>query len=93
MPGMNGRALAERLLPKQLGMRVLYISGYTDSFVARHGVLEEGMVLLHKPFTEEVLIRKVREVLDIKTAGAPKLETGQYIGQGHENPGQGREKK
>lgn len=93
MPGMNGRALAERLLPKQLGMRVLYISGYTDSFVARHGVLEEGMVLLHKPFTEEVLIRKVLEVLDIKTAEAPKLETGQHIGQDHENPGQGREKK
>jgi two-component system, cell cycle sensor histidine kinase and response regulator CckA len=87
MPGINGRALAEKLLPKQLGMRVLYISGYTDSFVARHGVLEEGMVLLHKPFTEEVLIRKVRDVLDVKTAGTPKLETGQQIGQGHENPG------
>jgi two-component system, cell cycle sensor histidine kinase and response regulator CckA len=93
MPGMNGRALAERLLPKQLGMQVLYISGYTDSFVARHGVLEEGMVLLHKPFTEEVLIRKVREVLDIKTARTPKLETGQHIGQDDESPGQGREKK
>lgn len=93
MPGMNGRALAERLLPKQLGMRVLYISGYTDSFVARHGVLEEGMVLLHKPFTEEVLIRKVRELLDIKTARTPKLETGQPIVQDDENPGQGREKK
>lgn len=89
MPGMNGRALAERLLPKQLGMRVLYISGYTDTFVARHGVLEEGMVLLHKPFTEEVLIRKVRELLDIKT----KLETGQDIAQDDENPGQGGEKK
>lgn len=93
MPGMNGRALAERLLPKQLGMRVLYISGYTDTFVARHGVLEEGMVLLHKPFTEEVLIRKVRELLDIKAARTPKLETGQHIGQDDENPGQGREKK
>lgn len=93
MPGINGRALAERLLPKQLGMRVLYISGYTDSFVARHGVLEEGMVLLHKPFTEEVLIRKVREVLDIKTAGTPKLETSRRTGQDHYNPGQGREKK
>jgi two-component system, cell cycle sensor histidine kinase and response regulator CckA len=66
MPGMNGRVLAERLLPKQPGMRVLYISGYTDSFVARHGVMEQGMVLLHKPFTEEALIGKVREVLDTK---------------------------
>jgi PAS domain S-box-containing protein len=66
MPGMNGRALAEKLLPRQPGLRVLYISGYTDSFVARHGVLEEGTALLHKPFTEEVLIKRVREVLDSK---------------------------
>ena len=70
MPGMNGRVLAEKLLSKQRGMRVLYISGYTDSFVARHGVLEQGMVLLHKPFTEEVLIKKVREVLDSDSAEA-----------------------
>ncbi len=64
MPGMNGRVLAERLLPRQPGMRVLYMSGYTDSFIAGHGVLESGTHLLHKPFTEEVLIRKVRGVLD-----------------------------
>ena len=64
MPGMNGRVLAEHLLPRQPGMRVLYMSGYTDSFIAGHGVLEAGTHLLHKPFTDEVLIRKVREVLD-----------------------------
>jgi two-component system cell cycle sensor histidine kinase/response regulator CckA len=64
MPGMNGRALADRLLAKQPSLKVLYISGYTDSFIAGHGVLEEGTFLLHKPFTEEVLIRKVRDVLD-----------------------------
>jgi len=40
------------------------MSGYTDSFIAGHGVLEQGTHLLHKPFTDEVLIRKVREVLD-----------------------------
>ena len=64
MPGMNGRILAEQLLPRQPGMKVLYMSGYTDSFIAGHGVLRPGTHLLHKPFTEEVLIRKVREVLD-----------------------------
>jgi two-component system cell cycle sensor histidine kinase/response regulator CckA len=64
MPGMNGRALAERLLPREPGMKVLYMSGYTDSFIAGHGVLEEGLHLLHKPFTDEVLLRKVRGVLD-----------------------------
>jgi len=64
MPGMNGRLLAEHLLRRHPGMRVLYMSGYTDSFIAGHGVLEPDTHLLHKPFTEEVLIRKVREVLD-----------------------------
>ena len=63
MPGMNGRVLAEQLLPKRPEMKVLYMSGYTDSFIAGHGVLEEGTHLLHKPFTETVLISKVREVL------------------------------
>jgi PAS domain S-box-containing protein len=70
MPGMNGRVLSERLLPKQPGMRVLYISGYTDSFIAGHGVLERGTALLHKPFTEDALIGKVREVLDKRNPGA-----------------------
>ena len=64
MPGMNGRVLAEQLSPRQPGIKVLYMSGYTDSFIAGHGVLEPGTHLLHKPFTEEVLIRKVRDVLD-----------------------------
>jgi len=46
-------------------MRVLYMSGYTDSFIAGHGVLEPGTHLLHKPFSEQALLRKVRQVLDI----------------------------
>jgi two-component system, cell cycle sensor histidine kinase and response regulator CckA len=64
MPGINGRVLAERLAATNRAMKVLYISGYTDTFIAGHGVLEEGIHLLHKPFTEEALIRKAREVLD-----------------------------
>jgi PAS domain S-box-containing protein len=64
MPGMNGRVLSEHLLSKRPGIRVLYISGYTDSFIAGHGVLEAGTHLLHKPFTEQALISKIREVLD-----------------------------
>ncbi|HWO32602.1 MAG TPA: ATP-binding protein, partial [Candidatus Acidoferrum sp.] len=73
MPGMNGRVLAEQLLPRQPGMKVLFMSGYTDSFIAGHGVLDPGTNLLHKPFTEDVLIRKTREVLDggKKPASAP----------------------
>jgi len=64
MPGMNGRVLAEQLQLRQPGMKVLYMSGYTDSFIAGHGVLEPETHLLHKPFTKEVLLCKVREVLD-----------------------------
>src|SRR5216684_3668529 len=65
MPGMNGRVLAEQLSMRQPGLKVLFMSGYTDSFIAGHGVLQMGTNLLHKPFTEEIFIRKVREVLDV----------------------------
>jgi two-component system, cell cycle sensor histidine kinase and response regulator CckA len=87
MPGMNGRVLAEQLLPRQPGMKVLYMSGYTDSFIAGHGVVEAGIHLLHKPFTDEVLVRKVREVLDggkmaaSSTSSVPEL-TGSDIRSG-----------
>ena len=77
MPGINGRVLAERLAPRHPAMNVLYMSGYTDSFIAGHGVLEEGIHLLHKPFTEEVLMRKVREILD---AGKETRETDSLAG-------------
>lgn len=70
MPGMNGRVLAEQLSPRQPGMKVLYMSGYTDSFIAGHGVLEPETYLVHKPFTEEELIRKAREVLDTRNRRA-----------------------
>src|SRR5204863_9100596 len=50
MPGMSGRELAHRLLELRGTLRVLYMSGYTDDAVLRHGVLEEGMAYLQKPF-------------------------------------------
>ncbi len=64
MPGQNGRVLAEKLVATYPGIKVLYISGYNDSFIAGHGILDPGAILLNKPFTEESLIHKVREVLD-----------------------------
>jgi two-component system, cell cycle sensor histidine kinase and response regulator CckA len=81
MPGMNGKALAEKMLVKQPGLRVLFMSGYTDSFIARHGMLEAGMVLVHKPFTEEDLVRKVREVLDTTSPEATRPPTNNLARQ------------
>ena len=72
MPGMNGRVLAEQLSLRQPGLNVLFMSGYTDSFIAGHGVLQQGTNLLHKPFTEEMLISKVREVLDSAKKALPR---------------------
>ncbi len=64
MPGLNGRALAERLGAIAPSMRILFMSGYSDEAVHRHGVLGESAAFLEKPFTERTLTRKVREVLD-----------------------------
>ena len=64
MPGMNGKELADRLAVERQGLRVLYVSGYTDHAVVRHGVLEEGIAFLSKPFDLRELTRTVREVLD-----------------------------
>ena len=64
MPHVSGRQLAEALRTKQPGLRVLYMSGYTDDAVIRHGVLESGSSFLQKPFTPTDLARRVREVLD-----------------------------
>jgi CheY-like chemotaxis protein len=64
MPHMNGRELAERLLSLHPGLRVLYLSGYTDDAVVRHGVLDGEVRLLLKPFTPPALAQRVRQVLD-----------------------------
>jgi CheY-like chemotaxis protein len=64
MPELGGQAAAAQISARNLGMKVLFISGYTDSAIVHHGRLEEGVAFLHKPFTSAMLARKVREVLD-----------------------------
>jgi PAS domain S-box-containing protein len=64
MPEVNGRVLAERLGALSPSMRILFMSGYSDEAVHRHGVLGDSAAFLEKPFTERTLARKVREVLD-----------------------------
>ena len=64
MPGMSGKLLAEAIQRRFPGIRVLYISGYTDNAIAHHGRLEPGLAFLAKPFSPAALARKVREVLD-----------------------------
>jgi CheY-like chemotaxis protein len=64
MPRMSGRRLADLLVEARPGLRVLFLSGYTDEAVVRHGGLGASHAFLQKPFTPMSLARKVREVLD-----------------------------
>jgi FixJ family two-component response regulator len=64
MPRMGGGELAQKLTVARPGLRVLFISGYPDDALVRHGVMEQGSTLLQKPFALADFARKVREVLD-----------------------------
>ena len=67
MPRMNGRQLAERLRTLRPGIRVLFMSGYTDDVILQNGVLELGTHFIQKPITPDSLTRKVRDVLDMES--------------------------
>ena len=64
MPGMSGRELAERLKGTRPEMKVIYMSGYTDNAIVHHGILDNGIAFIQKPFKPRDLARKLRVVLE-----------------------------
>ena len=68
MPNINGRDLAALFAKTRPTTKVLFMSGYTDDAIVRHGILEEGIAYLQKPFTPQSLAWKVRGVLDAGSA-------------------------
>ncbi len=81
MPGMNGRDLAGQLSRIRPDLKVLFMSGYTHNAIVHHGVLEEGLAFLEKPFTPEALAVKIRQVLrslppfmgDLPSGSSPRI--------------------
>ncbi|WP_169400698.1 PAS domain S-box protein [Desulfobacter curvatus] len=64
MPSMNGRELAELITARHPSIRCLYMSGYTADVIAHHGVLDDNINFISKPFTVKTLLRKIRSILD-----------------------------
>jgi two-component system cell cycle sensor histidine kinase/response regulator CckA len=89
MPGMNGRELYRRVAATRPGVKVLFMSGYSEEVIATQGILEGGLDFIAKPFAIESLARKVREVLDRQTAPAAGASLGTDAivgGEGPESP-------
>jgi CheY-like chemotaxis protein len=64
MPHIGGRAVADQVAVLQPGIKVLFVSGYMDDAVVRHGIVRDETAFLQKPYSPTGLARKVREVLD-----------------------------
>jgi CheY-like chemotaxis protein len=64
MPGMSGRDLSDRMRPVRPGMKVLYMSGYTDEAIVDHGILNAGIHFIPKPFSPASLAQKILEMLN-----------------------------
>ena len=79
MPEMNGKKLSDTLTKSRPEIRTLFVSGYTSNVIAHHGVLEENVEFLEKPYSRQQLLERIREVLDrptyaLKAAGTTELE-------------------
>jgi signal transduction histidine kinase/ActR/RegA family two-component response regulator len=76
MPQMSGKSLYDQIVSQRPGTKVLLMSGYTDDALAHHGVLDESLSFLEKPFSPAQLTRKVREVLDAPGLQQPVRRNG-----------------
>lgn len=65
MPGMNGRDLANRMLATNPNLKFLFMSGYTANVISHHGVLDDGIHFIQKPFSKKDLSAKIRQVLGV----------------------------
>ncbi len=72
MPQLSGRKLAEELARMRPAIKVLYMSGFTDDAIVRHGILQDAVEFISKPFTAHELTRRVRQVLNDSSAANVK---------------------
>jgi hypothetical protein len=73
MPGISGKTLAEEVSRARPGLKMLFMSGYTDETIVQHGVLGAGVAFVQKPFNPTTLAAKLRSVLDnLPDKGEPK---------------------
>lgn len=79
LPGMNGRDLAARIAEKRPDLKVLFMSGYTDNVIVHHGVLEQGVNFIQKPFTINDLAVKIRDVLRSRKGNGEEAVHGETI--------------
>ena len=80
MPVETGPALGVRITAVRPGFKILYMSGYTDDAIVKHGVLGPGTPFINKPFSPTALLKKVREVLD---AQQPRPLSAIELGRNH----------
>lgn len=64
MPQMGGRELAQHVAELRPQSKVLFMSGYTDDAIVRHGILDDNVSFIQKPFSPDTLAAKARSVLD-----------------------------
>jgi CheY-like chemotaxis protein len=76
LPGATGREVAGRMLAFRPELKVIYMSGYTDDFIADHGIVDPETVLLEKPFPIALLLLRVRETLDRRPTGGRRAVAG-----------------